>query len=161
MSKEKFCKTNAMRILDKNKIHYDINTYECEEFIDGVTIAKKLNQPEEKSYKTIVTCGKSKEYFVFLIPVNKEIDLKRAAKAVGEKSVELIHVKDINSITGYIRGGCTPLGMKKIYPTVIDLSAKKFDTIIISGGKIGVQIIINLNDLSKVINAKFDKIVVN
>ena len=106
MGKE--AKTNAMRILDKNKIPYEMNTYTCDEFIDGCHIADQLGQPYERSFKTLVTVGKSKNYFVFAIPVDKELNLKAAAKAAGEKNVELIHVKDINAITGYIRGGCTP-----------------------------------------------------
>lgn len=156
MAKE--LKTNAMRILDKNKISYDINTYECDKFIDGITIALKLKQNPSQSFKTLVAVGKSNNYYVFVIPVDKELNLKVCAKTVDEKSVELIHVKDINKITGYIRGGCTPLGMKKLYKTVVDSSAIDFDKIIISGGRIGVQIILNPNDLIKVINGKFENI---
>ncbi len=156
MAKE--LKTNAMRILDKNKIYYEINTYECDEFIDGITIAKNLNQNPSQSFKTLVASGKTGNFYVFVIPVDKELNLKLCAKSVGEKSVELIHVKDINKITGYIRGGCTPLGMKKLYKTVIDTSAQNFDKIIISGGRIGAQIILNPNDLVKVVNGKYEKI---
>ena len=156
MSKE--VKTNAMRILDKNKIKYGINTYQCDEFIDGVTIARNLNQKPEMSFKTLVAVGKTGEHYVFVVPVDKELNLKVCAKAVGEKSVELIHVRDINKITGYIRGGCTPLGMKKLFKTVIDSSATNFDEIIISGGRIGAQIFINPNDLAMVVKAKFENI---
>lgn len=156
MAKE--LKTNAMRILDKNKIPYEINTYECDEFIDGITIAKQLNQNPDISFKTLVAHGKSGNYYVFVLPVAKELNLKKCAKSVGEKSVELIHVKDINKITGYIRGGCTPLGMKKLYKTVVDCSAQKYDTIIISGGRIGAQIFLNPNDLINVINGKYDNV---
>jgi Cys-tRNA(Pro)/Cys-tRNA(Cys) deacylase len=106
-----------------------------------------------------VTIGKSGGYYVFVIPVNKEIDFKKAAKLVGEKSIEMIHVKDINAVTGYIRGGCTPLGMKKLYPTVIEESAKSFDEIIISGGKLGIQIILNPLDLAKCVNGRFDNVI--
>lgn len=158
--KEKDVKTNAMRILDKNKISYKVNTYECDEFIDGIHIADKLNQPYESSFKTLVTIGKSRNYYVFVIPIAQELDLKKAAKAVEEKSVEMIHVKDINQVTGYIRGGCTPIGMKKNYPTVIHSSAGTFDTIIISGGRIGSQIELNPNDLLRVINGKLADIIV-
>lgn len=158
--KEKDVKTNAMRILDKNKISYKVNTYECDEFIDGIHIADKLNQPYESSFKTLVTIGKSRNYYVFVIPIHEELDLKKAAKAVEEKSVEMIHVKDINQVTGYIRGGCTPIGMKKNYPTVIHSSAGTFDTIIISGGRIGSQIELNPNDLLRVINGKLADIIV-
>lgn len=145
-------KTNAMRILDKNKINYEINLYECDEFIDGIHIADKLNQGYEYSFKTLVTIGKSKSYFVFAIPVDRELDLKKAAAVVGEKNLELVHVKDINQITGYIRGGCTPIGMKKQYKTVINESALNFEKIIISGGRIGTQILLNPKDLLKVTN---------
>lgn len=148
-------KTNAMRILDKNKISYRTNTYECDEFIDGIHVADMNGDPYDQSFKTLVTVGKSGGYYVFALPIDKEIDFKKAAKIVGEKSIEMIHVKDINKITGYIRGGCTPVGMKKMYPTVIHESAKNFDEIIISGGRIGLQIILNPNDLAAVTNAKF------
>lgn len=156
MAKEN--KTNAMRILDKEKIRYKVNLYECDEFIDGKSIADKLEQPYEISYKTLVTVGKSKNYFVFCIPVDKELNLKKAAKAVLEKNLELIHVKDINSITGYIRGGCTPIGMKKKYTTVIDESVILYDEVIISGGKIGAQIFIKPQDLIKITEAKIKDI---
>ncbi len=156
MAKEN--KTNAMRILDKEKIRYKVNLYECDEFIDGKSIADKLEQSYEISYKTLVTVGKSKNYFVFCIPVDKELNLKKAAKAVLEKNLELIHVKDINSITGYIRGGCTPIGMKKKYTTVIDESVILYDEVIISGGKIGAQIFIKPQDLIKITEAKIKDI---
>ena len=158
-SKDKDINTNAMRILEKNNIEFEINTYECDEFIDGISVAEHNGQDPEQSYKTLVTEGKSREYYVFVIPVAEELDLKKAAKAVGEKSVEMIHVKDINKITGYIRGGCTPLGMKKQYVTVVDKSAESWDKIIISGGRIGSQIILNPDDLVKVVRGKFDDII--
>ncbi len=148
-------KTNAMRILDKNKISYRTNTYECDEFIDGIHVADMNGDSYEQSFKTLVTVGKSGSYYVFALPIDKEINFKKAAKIVGEKSIEMIHVKDINKITGYIRGGCTPVGMKKLYPTIIHESAKNFDEIIISGGRLGLQIILNPNDLAAVTNAKF------
>lgn len=157
MSKDN--KTNAMRILDKNKISYRVNTYECDEFKDGITIADRLGQSYEESFKTLVTVGKTKNYYVFVIPIHKEIDLKKAAKAVGEKNVEMIHVKDINAVTGYIRGGCTPIGMKKQYKTVIHESVKNFDEIIISGGKIGMQIMISPKDLINVTRAEVEDII--
>ena len=152
-------KTNAMRILDKHKINYKVNNYECDEFVDGMQIADKNGQSYEQSFKTLVTVGKTGGYYVFVLPVDKEIDFKKAAKIVGEKSVEMIPVRDINAVTGYIRGGCTPLGMKKLYPTVIHESAKEFDEIIISGGKLGVQILLNPEDLAKVVNARFENVV--
>lgn len=158
MSKDKAVKTNAMRILDKNKIPYKVNYYECDEFIDGVHIADKLSQPYEISFKTLVTVGKSGEHFVFVLPVDKEIDMKKAAKAVGEKNVEMLHVKDIKSVTGYIRGGCTAIGMKKNFKTVIDSSAVDFDEIIISGGALGVQLMLSPQNFLKAVNGKAENI---
>ncbi len=153
-------KTNAMRILDRNKIEYELNTYECDNFVDGVSIADKLGQPYDMSFKTLVTVGKSRQYYVFAIPVDKEIDMKKAAKAVGEKNIEMVHVKDINKVTGYIRGGCTPIGMKKLYPTVVHESAASFDKIIVSGGRLGTQVILNPDDLLKVTNGKYADVIV-
>ena len=157
MAKEQ--KTNAMRILDKNKIAYTVNTYECDEFVDAVTVADQLGQPYESSYKTLVAVGKSGGHYVFVVPIAEELDLKAAARAVGEKSVELIHVKEIFGLTGYIRGGCTPIGMKKAFPTVIHESVSSFDTVIISGGRIGAQILIAPADLIKVTRAKTEDII--
>ena len=154
-------KTNAMRILDRNKIKYTLNTYECDNFIDGVSVADALGQDYDMSFKTLVTVGKSGQYYVFGIPIAEELDMKKAAKVVGEKSVEMLHVKDINKVTGYIRGGCTPIGMKKQYPTVIHESAKKYDTIIVSGGRIGAQIFLAPDDLIKVTGGKYEDIIVN
>lgn len=152
-------KTNAIRILDKEKVNYTINTYECDEFIDAKHVADMLSQPYESSYKTLVVKGKSGDYFVFLVPIVEELDMKKAAKSVSQKSVELIAVKDINNVTGYIRGGCTPIGMKKKYKTVIDSSAQNFDTIIISGGRIGTQIFMSPHDLSVLVDAEFYDII--
>lgn len=153
-------KTNAMRILDKNKVVYRIKTYKCDEFIDGLHVADMNGDSYEQSFKTLVTIGKTGAYYVFVIPIDQELDLKKAAKLVNEKSIEMIHVKDINAVTGYIRGGCTPLGMKKLYPTVIQESAKNFNEIIISGGRIGMQILLDPLDLAKVVNARFADIIV-
>ncbi|CCY58486.1 ybaK/ebsC protein [Clostridium sp. CAG:632] len=158
--KEKDIKTNAMRILDKNRIPYQVNTYECEEFIDGIHIADMLGQSYDQSFKTLVTVGKSGEHYVFAIPIDRELDLKKAAKAVGEKSVEMIHVKDINQITGYIRGGCTPIGMKKNYMTVLHSSIRTLNEVIISGGRIGSQIQMKPDDLIRVTNARVEDICV-
>ena len=158
--KEKDIKTNAMRILDKNKIPYQVNTYECEEFIDGIHIADMLGQSYDQSFKTLVTVGKSGEHYVFAIPIDRELDLKKAARAVGEKSVEMIHVKDINQITGYIRGGCTPIGMKKNYLTVLHSSIRTLNEVIISGGRIGSQIQMKPDDLIRVTNARVEDICV-
>lgn len=157
--KEKDIKTNAMRMLDRMGISYRVNTYECEAFVDGVHIAQMLGQSLEMTYKTLVTIGKSKDCFVFVLPVDKELDMKKAARAVGEKSVEMLHVKDINRVTGYIRGGCSPLGMKKQFPTVLDESAKRLEEIIISGGRIGSQIFLSPDDLIKACGGRFADIV--
>jgi len=158
--KEKEVKTNAMRMLDKNKIPYQTLTYECDEFVDGIHIADMLNQPYEKSFKTLVMQGKSKNYHVFVLPIAEEVDLKKAAKVVGEKSLEMVPVKEVLGVTGYIRGGCTSIGMKKLYNTVIHESAKELDEIIISGGRLGSQIFLNPLDLSKVTRGTFADIIV-
>ena len=158
--KEKDIKTNAMRILDKNRIPYQVNTYECEEFIDGIHIADMLGQSYDQSFKTLVTVGKSGEHYVFAIPIDRELDLKKAARDVGEKSVEMINVKDINQITGYIRGGCTPIGMKKNYVTVLHSSIRTLNEVIISGGRIGSQIQMKPDDLIRVTNARVEDICV-
>ena len=159
MAKEKEVKTNAMRILDKLKIAYKVNFYECEEFIDGVHIADKLGQSYDSSFKTLVLQGKSRNYYVFALPVDKERDMKKAARAVGEKSLEMVHVKDINAVTGYIRGGCTPIGMKKQYRTVIHETAQLFDKIIVSGGKLGTQLELAPEDLAKACGGEFADII--
>lgn len=155
-------KTNAMRILDQKKITYNIHTYTPENGkIDGISVAKTLNQPLTQVYKTLVTIGQSKSYYVFVIPVAEELDLKKAAKAVKEKSIEMIPVKDINRVTGYIRGGCAPVGMKKQYPIVIDDSCKTIERIIVSGGKIGFQIELKCEDLQAVCNALIAEVIQN
>ncbi|MCI5954936.1 MAG: Cys-tRNA(Pro) deacylase [Lachnospiraceae bacterium] len=159
MAKQKEIKTNAMRILESMKIPFAHYTYECEEFVDGIQIADQLGLPHEKVYKTLVTIGNSKNYFVFVIPIAEELDLKAAAKSVGEKSVEMIHVKDINAITGYVRGGCTAVGMKKQYVTRIDSSAEHMEKIIVSGGRIGSQLELAPADLARAARAEFADIV--
>lgn len=159
MAKQKEVKTNAMRILEGMKIPFTHYTYECDEFVDGLQIADKLSLPYEKVYKTLVTQGASKNYFVFVIPVAEELDMKKAAKSVGEKNVEMIHVKDINAITGYIRGGCTAVGMKKQYVTRIDVSAQELPAIIVSGGRIGSQIELAPEELAKAARAEFADII--
>lgn len=160
MAKNKEIKTNAMRILEKEKISFICHTYECDEFTDGIQIADMLSLPHEKVYKTLVTIGNSKNYFVFVIPVARELDLKKAAKAVGEKSVSMIHVKDINQVTGYIRGGCTAVGMKKQYVTRLDESARSKDKIYVSGGRIGSQIELKPDDLLKACRGEYADVVV-
>lgn len=151
-------KTNAMRILDRLKLPYTLNSYECKEFIDGIHIADMLGQDPAQSFKTLVCSGKGGGYYVFVLPVARELDLKKAARAVGAKAVELLPVKEINAVTGYIRGGCTAIGMKKQYPTVIDQSAGEFDRIIISGGRIGSQIFLAPDDFIKATGGSYGDI---
>ena len=158
MAKE--VKTNAMRILDKNKIPYELISYECDEFIDGLHTAEKTGAPAEQSFKTLVAQGKSKAYYVYVVPIAEEMDLKLAAKVAGEKSIEMIHVKDITAVTGYVRGGCTPIGMKKQFPTFIQESAKNYDQIYVSGGRIGYTLKLNPQDLAKLVRATFADFIV-
>lgn len=158
MAKQKEVKTNAMRILERMKIPFTQLTYECKEFEDGIQIADMLGLPHEKVYKTLVTVGASRNYFVFVIPIEAELDLKAAARSVGEKSVAMIHVREINQITGYIRGGCTAIGMKKQYVTRVDASAKGLETIIVSGGRIGSQIELAPADLLRAAGAEYAEI---
>ena len=132
-------KTNAMRLLEKGKIPYTVHTYEAAQAVDGVTVAGKIGRPPEQVFKTLVTKGKNGCY-VFVIPAAAELDLKKAARAVGEKAVEMLPVKELLKTTGYIRGGCSPLGMKKAYPTYLHESCMGFDTIFVSGGRVGTQI---------------------
>lgn len=160
MAKNKDVKTNVMRILDSMKISYEHYTYDCEEFIDGLQIADKLSLPYEKVYKTLVTRGNSKNYFVFVLPIAEELNLKKAAKAVGEKSVAMIPVKDINAVTGYIRGGCTAIGMKKQYVTRVAEQAGMLETMIVSGGRLGSQIALAPKDLLRASGAEFADIIV-
>ena len=142
MAKQKEEKTNVMRILEQKKIPYSAHTYEHEEgvAVDGVTVARQLGQDPECVFKTLVARGASKGIYVFVIPVGDSLDLKKAAKAVKEKSVEMVAVKEINALTGYVRGGCSPVGMKKQYPTVFHETAEIVDTIMVSAGKIGYQV---------------------
>lgn len=157
--KSKETKTNAMRILDRAKIPYQLCSYDCTEFVDGITVADRLGQDYEMTFKTLVTQGKSSQYYVFVIPVHRELDLKKASRIVGEKSLEMLHVKEIQNITGYIRGGCTPIGMKKKFPTVIQESALQQTQIAISGGKRGVQIIVAPQDLADVTDSIFGDVI--
>ena len=160
MAKAKEIKTNAMRILETKKIPYTTHTYECDEFIDAIQIADMLSLPYEKVYKTLVTQGTSKNYYVFVIPIAEELDMKKAAKSVNEKSITRLHVKDINTVTGYIRGGCTAIGMKNQYTTRIEQAAQGQDQIIVSGGKLGMQIELSPQDLATAAIAEFADIIV-
>ncbi len=147
-------KTNVMRILDSAHIEYNTYSYDNKDgAIDGVSVANKIGQPGERVYKTLVTRGASKNFFVFVIPVSKELNLKAAARAVGEKSIEMIRMDEINKVTGYIRGGCSPIGMKKDYKTVIDSSCENIETIIFSAGKIGYQVELTPSHLIEYIKA--------
>lgn len=161
MAKNKEVKTNAMRILDKLKIPYEHHTYECDEFISGIQIADKLELPHELVYKTLVTIGNSRNYYVFVIPIEREIDLKKAAREVGEKSLAMIPVKEINAVTGYIRGGCTAIGMKKPYPVRIQQEAQTLSKIIVSGGRIGSQLELRPEDLRRAADAEFSDVCVD
>lgn len=144
-------KTNVMRILDQNKVIYDSHYYYDTDAISGMEIVAVLGQDPDRVFKTLVTVGNSKNHYVFLVPVNKNLNLKKAAKAVGEKSIEMIKSKELLPLTGYIHGGCSPIGMKKQFKTVIDVSAQNFERIFFSAGKIGYQVELALADLQKVI----------
>lgn len=158
MAKEE--KTNAIRILDKNKINYKVYHYDNKEAVSGDVIAKILEKNPETVFKTLVTEGKSKNNYVFVVPVLKELDLKKAAKAVGEKSIAMIKQKDLLPTTGYIHGGCSPFGMKKQFKTIINITAADFETITFSGGKIGCQVELSLEDLEKIISFTLEDITV-
>lgn len=144
-------KTNVMRILEQKKVSYEAYTYADTEAISGIEVATVLNQNPEQVFKTLVTIGASKKNYVFVVPVCAELNLKKAAKAVGEKSIQMIKSKELLPLTGYIHGGCSPIGMKKLFKTVIDITAQDFDTIIFSAGKIGYQVEVSLSDLTKVV----------
>lgn len=158
MSKKEV-KTNAMRILDRMKISYEYETYECDEFTDGIETADKLGYDHKLVFKTLVTTGKSGEHYVFVIPIEEEIDFKKAAKVVGEKSLEMLPLKELTKTTGYVRGGCTSIGMKKNFPTIIHESAKDLEYMHISGGKLGMQLKLAPTDLSKAANGKFADVI--
>lgn len=157
---KKEVKTNAMRILDRMKIPYTHQAYECDEFVDGIQTADNLGLPHEKVYKTLVTQGNDKQYYVFVLPIEAELDLKKAAKAAGVKSVSMLHVKDIMQVTGYVRGGCTAIGMKKQYKTFISDSAKVLSDVYVSGGRIGCQMNLAPDDLCKASGGSYADILV-
>lgn len=152
-------KTNVMRILDKSKIPYNHYTYADTDAISGVDVAKVLGQNPEKVFKTLVTVGKSKKHYVFMIPVAEELDLKKAAHSVGEKSVEMLKQKDLLPTTGYVHGGCSPIGMKKNFETVVHSSAGDFEMIIFSAGKIGYQVEMSVENLKKLVRLKIADII--
>ena len=153
MAKE--AKTNALRMLDRLGVGYEYHTYACEEFVDGASVAYMLGQPRSQTFKTIVTASKTGKNYVFVLPVDRELDLKTCARAAGEKSLEPVHVKDINALTGYIRGGVSPIGMKKPFPTFVDVSARSYERIFVSGGRLGLQIELSPDSLIKACSGEF------
>ncbi len=148
-------KTNVMRLLEQKKIPYQMHDYTSSGAIAGEDVARVLGENPDEVFKTLVTVGKSKQNYVFLVPVNKELNLKKAASAVGEKSIEMIKSKDLLGLTGYVHGGCSPIGMKKLFATVVHNSAENMENILFSGGKIGFQVEVKTEDFKKVINIKF------
>lgn len=153
-------KTNVMRLLDQKKIEYIPHFYDNTKAVSGVEVAAALGQQPERVFKTLVTVGKSNKNYVFVIPVERELDLKKAAKAVGEKSVDMLKSKDLLPLTGYIHGGCSPIGMKKFFPTIFQQEAKDYETIMFSAGKIGYQVELKLSSISKIIRYQLADVVV-
>lgn len=145
-------KTNVMRLLDSKKINYKSYDYSNSDALSGIEVAEYLNENPNKVFKTLVTVSASKKNYVFLVPVNKELDLKKAANAAHEKNISMLKSNELLNLTGYIHGGCSPIGMKKTFKTFIDISASNYETIIFSAGKIGYQVEVSLNDLNKIIN---------
>ncbi|MCL1697604.1 Cys-tRNA(Pro) deacylase [Lysinibacillus sp. BPa_S21] len=155
MAKAKHAKTNAIRLLEQQKIQFEVIEYETGDGqVDGISVAEKIGHPVSRVFKTLVAKASAQKLFVFVIPVADELDLKAAAKVVGEKKIDMLPVKELLGYTGYVRGGCSPVGMKKLYPTVIDASAQEQGNIIVSAGKIGMQIHVQLDDLVAVTKAK-------
>ena len=155
MAKAKHAKTNAIRLLEQQKIQFEVIEYETGDGqVDGISVAEKIGHPVSRVFKTLVAKASAQKLFVFVIPVADELDLKAAAKVVGEKKIDMLPVKELLGYTGYVRGGCSPVGMKKLYPTVIDASAQEQGSIIVSAGKIGMQIHVQLDDLVVVTKAK-------
>lgn len=158
--KNKGEKTNVMRILDQKKIPYEMKTYpHGDEAVDGAQVARLLGQDPESVYKTLVAQGASRQYYVFDIPVEAELDLKKAAKAVGEKSIAMIHVKELLPLTGYVRGGCSPIGMKKQFFTTFQEDAQLLDRVAVSAGKIGCQVILDPAELVELVRGQFADVV--
>ena len=151
-------KTNVMRLLDQKKIPYVVHDYSDSGVIAGEDVAQTLGENPDEVFKTLVTVGKTKQYYVFLVPVCKELNLKKAAKAVGEKSIEMIKSKELLPLTGYVHGGCSPIGMKKVFSTTIDISAEKLQKIFFSAGKIGFQVEVNVEDLNKILSFRYGEV---
>lgn len=152
---KKEAKTNAMRILERLKIPFTHREYDCSDFTDGSDVASRLDLPHERVFKTLVTVGADRQHYVFVIPVDEELDLKKCAASVGVKSVQMLHMKELFALTGYVRGGCTAIGMKKKFVTRLHESARKEDHIYISGGRIGCQICLTPEDFCKAAEAKY------
>ena len=152
-------KTNVMRILKKKKINYNSYYYGDTDAVSGIEVAKVLKQDDNQVFKTLVTVSVSKKYYVFMVPVACELNLKKAAKSVGEKSISMIPLKDLLPLTGYVHGGCSPIGMKKKFPVIIHQSAKNFSSIIFSAGKIGYQVDVSVSDLASLLSCQFSDIV--
>lgn len=153
-------KTNVMRILDSKKIKYEMYDYSESDALSGTEVARFLNQNPDTVFKTLVTVGKSGNHYVFMVPVCKELDLKKAAKSAGEKSIEMIKSKELLPLTGYIHGGCSPIGMKKQFKTFIDISAENYEKIIFSAGKIGYQVEVAVDEFKKAVNYELKDICV-
>ncbi len=153
-------KTNVMRVLDSKKIKYTSHEYEPDATMTGEEIAGILGENPDKVFKTLVTQAKSGQYYVFVVPVNAELDLKKAAKAAGEKAVSMIKQKELLPLTGYVHGGCSPVGMKKRFPTFIHNSAADYEKMYVSAGKVGYQVELSPEDLVKVVGSKYADIVV-
>ncbi|MEG0473046.1 MAG: Cys-tRNA(Pro) deacylase [Solibacillus sp.] len=160
---KKNVKTNAIRFIEQQKIPHEVFEYTTEngEAVDGVTVSGKIGQPVERVYKTLIATAGKGHYFVFVIPVAAELNLKAAAKAVGEKKVDMLAVKELLGLTGYVRGGCSPIGMKKLFPTYIDSTAETLDYFIVSAGKIGMQVKLAPADLANATKAKFASIIMS
>ena len=160
MKKNEMEKTNVMRLLEQKKVPYDAHCYVETGAVNGVEVATILGQNPECVFKTLVTVGKSKNYYVFVIPVNQELDLKKAAKSVGEKAIQMIKSKELLDVAGYIHGGCSPIGMKKYFRTTFHQTATQFDKIFFSAGKIGYQVEVNPADISTIIRVEFADLIV-
>ena len=157
---KKIAKTNAVRLLEQQKVAYELFEYETDngQAVDGITVASKIGQPTEHVFKTLLATAGPNRYYVFVVPVAAELHLKQAAKAAGEKKIDMLPVKDLLGLTGYVRGGCSPVGMKKLFPTFIDASAEHLNFMIVSAGKIGMQMKLSPADLAKVSRATFANI---
>jgi Cys-tRNA(Pro)/Cys-tRNA(Cys) deacylase len=158
---KKVIKTNAVRLVEQQKISYELLSYKLNEgqSVDGISVSEKIGYPVDYVFKTLVATAGINQYYIFVVPVAEELDLKKAAKVVGQKKIEMIAVKELLGITGYIRGGCSPIGMKKSFPTFINATAETLDFMIVSAGKIGLQLKLAPQDLAKACHGKFEEIV--